>query len=315
MVKNGKREANKKFGKRMNEDANGNMKLFWKELKKIKGSKKMECLKMKDKSGIYVDGDENVKGRWKEYFEDLLNVTEEKEVNVNMCGFEGVKRSKYLGCDEITRAEVDKAIQKLKNGKAAGVDDISAEMLKYGGESVKEWMWKVCKKAFESGKVPNDWKNAVIVPLYKGKGSSDECKNYRGISLLSVAWKVYARVLIERVWRITEGMLDEQQGGFRKGRGCVDQIFAVKQICEKAKRKKKKVFMGFMDLEKAYDSVNRKGLWQVLMMYGVSGKLLEGIKSLHDGSKACVRVNGTMSEWFEIKKWSKTGMCDVPVAV
>ena len=92
-----------------------------------------------------------------------------------------------------------------------------------------------------------------------------------------------------------------------KERGCADQIFAVKQICEKAKRKRKKVFMGFMDLEKAYDSVNRKGLWQVLSMYGVSGKLLEGIKSLHEGSKACVRVNGTLSEWFEIKNGVKQG--------
>ena len=73
-------------------------------------------------------------------------------------------------------------------------------------------------------------------------------------------------------------MLDEEQGGFMKERGCADQIFAVKQICEKAKRKRKKVFMGFMDLEKAYDSVNRKGLWQVLSMYVVSGKLLKGIK-------------------------------------
>ena len=101
--------------------------------------------------------------------------------------------------------------------------------------------------------------------------------------------------------------MDEEQRGFRKGRGCVDQIFAVKQICEKARRKGRKVYMGFMDLEKAYDSVNRKGLWQVLSMYGISGKLLNGIKSLHDESKACVRVNGTVSEWFEIENGVKQG--------
>ena len=118
-------------------------------------------------------------------------------MNVNICGFNGVKRSKYTGCEDITREEVVKAMDKLKNGKAAGIDDISAEMLKCGGDRVKEWMWKVCKEAFKCGKVPNDWKNAVILPLYKGKGSSDECKNHRGISLLSVAGKVYGRVLIK----------------------------------------------------------------------------------------------------------------------
>ena len=91
-------------------------------------------------------------------------------------------------------------------------------------------MWKICKESFSSGKVLIDWKNAVIVPLFKGKGCKDECKNYRGISLLSVGGKVYARVLMERVRKITEGMMNDEQGGFRKGRGCVDQIFAIKRI-------------------------------------------------------------------------------------
>ena len=92
--------------------------------------------------------------------------------------------------EDITREEVLKALDKLKNGKAAGIDNISTEMLKFGGDCVKDWMWKICKEAFSSGKVPSDWKNAVIVPLFKGKGCKDECKNYRGISLLSVAGKV-----------------------------------------------------------------------------------------------------------------------------
>ena len=55
---------------------------------------------------------------------------------------------------------------------------------------------------------------------------------------------------------------------------------------------KKNVFVGFMDLEKAYDSVDRKGLFQVLSIYGISGRLLGGTKSLIEGSKACVKVNG-----------------------
>ncbi len=59
------------------------------------------------------------------------------------------------------------------------------------------------------------------------------CSNFRGISLLSVVGKVYGRVLIERIRSKTESVIGEEQCGFRSGRGCVDQLFAVRQIVEK----------------------------------------------------------------------------------
>ena len=73
--------------------------------------------------------------------------------------------------------------------------------------------------AFKSGVVPEDWRSAVVVPLYKGKGERSECKNYRGISLLSVVGKIYARVLVDRVRRVTEGLIDDVPDKFRAGRG------------------------------------------------------------------------------------------------
>ncbi len=85
--------------------------------------------------------------------------------------------------------------------------------------------------------MPEDWRKAIIVPLYKGKGNRDECKNYRGISLLSVPGKIYGRILNERVMKITNKSMGDEQGGFRKGRGCVDQIFTVKILVEKYREK------------------------------------------------------------------------------
>ena len=307
MVKRSKKEVNERLGNKMKEDLNGNLKLFWKEVRKINGSDRNTSSRVKDREGKILIGECRARERWREYFMDLLNVTQDMEMNVNMCGFAGVRRSTYLGCEPISMDEVSKVIVKLKNGKASGVDEVTAEMIKSGGESLKRWVWSMCVKVFESGIVPNDWKNAVIVPLYKGKGEKGECKNYRGISLLSVVGKVYASILAERVRKITESLMDDEQGGFRKGRGCVDQIFALKQVCEKVREKGGKVYLGFMDLEKAYDRVNREALWQVLRMYGVSGKLLNGIKSMYDGSKACVRVNGSLSEWFDIDSGVRQG--------
>ncbi len=83
-------------------------------------------------------------------------------------------------------------------------------------------------------------------------------------------------------------MICDEQGGFRRGRGCVDQIFAVRQVCEKYLAKGKKVFWAFMDLEKAYDRIDREGL-------------LKGVKSFYMNSRACVRVGNGVSDWFLVR--------------
>ncbi len=119
------------------------------------------------------------------------------------------------------------AIKKLKLGKAPGSDGITAEMLKYG-EVVVDWMMWICNPAWEQSKVLEDWRKAIIVPLYKGEGNREECNNYRGISLLSVPGKIYGRILNERMMKITDKSVGDEQGGFWKRRGCVHQIFAMK---------------------------------------------------------------------------------------
>ena len=111
--------------------------------------------------------------------------------------------------------------------------------------------------ALESGVVPEDWISAVLVPLYIGKEERTECISYKGISFLIVFGIIYAGILVDRVSKVTEGLNDDEQGGFRAGRGCVYQIFTLKQIGEKALEKKCRVYVCFIDLEKAYDRVNR----------------------------------------------------------
>ena len=86
----------------------------------------------------------------------------------------------------------------------------------------------LCIMAFESGVVPKDWRSAAIAPLYNGKGERNECKNYRGINLFSVVGKIYAGILIDIVRRVTGGLIDDEEGGFRAGKGCVDKIFTLK---------------------------------------------------------------------------------------
>ncbi len=88
------------------------------------------------------------------------------------------------------------------------------------------------------------------------------------ISLLRVPGKIYVRILNEKMMKITDKSVGGEQGCFRKGRGCVDQIFAVKILVEKYLEKDRKLVAAFMDLEKAYDRVYRKGLWETENVWG-----------------------------------------------
>ena len=109
---------------------------------------------------------------------------------------------------------------------------------------------------------------------------------------MSVVRKICTGILVDRVRRVTEGLMDDEQGSFSEGRGFVNQILTLKQIGEKAQEEKLKVYVGFMDLEKVYNRVNREVLRRVLRMYDVGGKLLNRIKSIYVNSLASVRVKG-----------------------
>ena len=89
-------------------------------------------------------------------------------------------------------------------------------------------------------------------------------------------------------------------------------MITVRQICEKYLGKGKDVYFAFLDLEKAYDRVDRDAMWNVLRLYGIGGRLLQGVKSLYVGSKACVRVGLKVSDWFPVRVGLRQGCVMLP---
>ena len=181
------------------------------------------------------------------------------QASVHMYDFNYVQRGSYFGGEPMKMIGVEGNVGSLKNRKAAGKDEVIGDIVKSGSDMVANWTWRLSNRAFESGVVPENWRSIMIVPLYKGKGEMTECKHYRGINPLSLVGKIYGGILVERVCRVT----NDEQGGFRSGRECVDQIFKLKQINEKKREEKRRVHVGFIDLEKAYERVNRETLWLV----------------------------------------------------
>ena len=207
---------------------------------------------------------------------------------------------------EIRREEVKKALNEMRGGKAPRMDDVRPEMLKEGGVAALEWLVRVFDICFMLSVVSVDWVIACMVPLCKGKRDVYECSDFRGISLLSVVGKVCGRILINKIID-KKNVIVEVQSGFRRGRGCTDQIFIVRQICEKYLEKGRDLHFAFLDLEKAYDRVDRDAMWNVLRLYGIGDRLLRGVKSLSVGSKACVRVGNEVNEWFPVRVGLRQG--------
>ena len=92
---------------------------------------------------------------------------------------------------------------------------------------------KLCNSIWRSGRVPETWKEGIIIPIPK-KGDLRDCNNWRGITLLSIPGKVMATVILNRMRSAVDGRLRQEQAGFRPGRSCCEQIFTLRQIIEKA---------------------------------------------------------------------------------
>ena len=135
-----------------------------------------------------------------------------------------------------TSEEINKAIDGLKPRKAPGPDGIPSELLKNGGQEMRSFICRIIGQIWATNDVPNSWKDAVLITIYKNKGDRATCSNSHGIALLGTAGKVLARVLLRRlIASISESLMPETQCGFRTGRSTVDMIFSARQLMEKSR--------------------------------------------------------------------------------
>ena len=152
--------------------------------------------------------------------------------------------------------ETVKAINLLSSGKFPGSDAIPAEIYKVGGPPGAKKLTELFHIMWRKEAIPQEFKDATIIHLFKRKGNPHICDNHRGISLLSVAGKILARVLWNRLNEHLErsGLVPESQCGFRKNRGTIDMIFTARQLQEKCQEQNVDLYMTFVDLTKAFDS-------------------------------------------------------------
>lgn len=293
-------EKKKEYNRLCEEKKEREREKYIKEVKEAKTESQVwEIINRERKGKGRVDERIEMK-EWKEYFVNMLGGVEERErteVKVR-------KRWEEGGVEELTREEVRRMIKKLKKKKAAGIDGIPNEAWMYGGEKLEKTVWEMCNRAWKGEEIPASWREGVIVPIRK-KGKGSKVEDYRGITLMSTAYKIYAMILAEKLEREVEGkgMIPRNQTGFRKKVGTVDNIYVLNYLIGREVRKEKGKMIGvFVDFRAAFDSVDRKELWKALEEREVSRWLRERIEEVYQETGCRIRVGERWTEkWWTVK--------------
>ena len=194
---------------------------------------------------------------------------------------------------------VKKAISQMKAGKTLGPSGIVVEMIRAAGDMGASMIRDLAAAIICDGKVPSDWEQSFIVCLYKGKGDALERGNYCGLKLTEQVMKVLERTMDGLIRQVVS--IDHSQFGFVPGRGTTDAIFVVRQLQGKYLAANKRLYMAFVDLEKAFDQVPRKVIWWALRKLGVDQWIVRLVQGMYFNARSRARVGEGYSEEFEVK--------------
>ncbi|CAE1309458.1 unnamed protein product [Acanthosepion pharaonis] len=167
--------------------------------------------------------------RWRKHFDVLLN-HQPPAVQLDLQLADGTYN---CSVDPPTIQEILSALRQLRNNKAPGEDVIPVKVYKALPYIFASWLHRVFNAVWTTETVPDDWRHAVLLPFFK-KGDRMVCSNYRGISLLNVAAKTFAVLLLKRFQTARDARTRPTQCGFRPGKGCVDQIFNLRRTLSSA---------------------------------------------------------------------------------
>ena len=164
--------------------------------------------------------------RWTEYCTELYNYEANGDPSVLDC-----PQTDREDDHPILRKEVKAAVQLLKKGKSAGVDNIPAELVQADGEDIITTLTITCHKIWQAGEWPTPWTQSLVITLPK-KGNLQQCQNYRTISLIGHPSKVMLKIILNRLKPQGEKIITEEQAGFRAGRSTSEQLFNLCILCE-----------------------------------------------------------------------------------
>ena len=280
-----------------------NPKEFWNLLGKLTG-------RNSNKDSIYIKSISP--NKWTQYFKNLLHTDGEKEDHTDVTEVDSQNSintaSNLILSSSVNVKEVLCAIQKLKMGKATGLDKISNEMLVTIASIYPETLSKLFSKILISSEFPKDWITGMIMPIHK-KGYKTSACNYRGIMLLSCLGKLFTSILNQRLLDFAKenDTLSQEQIGFLKGNRTSDNLIILHTLIHEKLNAGKKLFACFVDFEKAFDRVPRNLLIKKLYNCGIKGNFLNLFKNMYKNDQACIKLGEKITDTFPINIGVKQG--------
>lgn len=198
---------------------------------------------------------------------------------------------------QFTLSELDVAIAALKQGKAAGLDDIRNEQIAHFGSETKKWILCMFNRCLDENAMPKIWRKSKIIALPKPGKALDDPKNFRPISLLCCLYKLFERMILNRLVPNVDEQLIPEQAGFRPGKTCTAQILNLTQYIEEGYEQRKITGAVFVDLSSAYDTVNHRLLLAKLYSITHDYGLVTVIRSLLENRRFYVTLGDKNSRW------------------
>ena len=262
-----------------------------------------------EKENMKIQDDKEIARLFNKFFVEKIeglmkNIKkEEKENPLRRLG-EVLKETRpSLELKTVSEEEVESIIKKLKPKKSSGPDEISAELLKAAGKVIITPLTFIINKSINESTFPTEWKQAIVHPIFKNKGSTKELKQYRPVSLLSVPGMVLERAVGIQIEQFFENnkLLQTFQFGFRKKRSTITAVATMNAMIMEGIRQNKKVAALFYDLSAAFDTINHETLCQKMEMYGLTKRSVKWIRSYLTNRRQKVKVRGEISEDTELK--------------
>ena len=237
-------------------------------------------------SGELIMDQDGLATLWHDFLSDKFNRTKTEE-----------KRDDYkdlgpqLHDDPLTWEAFLSALTRLKTGKACGPDNIPGEVYKQC-DAASLALFKIMYKMWQLEYVPSELVRAAFVILYKEKDSVDDPSKYRCIGLLPHSYKLMSIVLLDRISKECSSFLSDWQAGFRRHRGCRDNILLLRVLIDQVIKLNKNICITFIDYSAAFDSISHKFLDKILAAAGASRKTRAIFRAIYQAAEGTARVRG-----------------------
>lgn len=289
---------------------------FWYVINKARKGKAAKVKPVKGEDGKLLTNPTEIAEDWRKYYENLfkeiemgqgydddfyLAVVKSKEDRI----VESLRRPNTITENKITDLEIDKIYKTLKTGKAAGDDGITNEHLKYSGPVARHACNIIFNSMIENEHIPQQFKTGLIVPIPKG-GKRDIClkDNSRPITLLPVLYKVFEKILLERLdmWLTNNNIISQLQGAAQPRCSSTDVVVMLKETIAYHTEQGNNVCVVMLDTAKAFDSVWIEGLFYKMFHMGLEGRLWRLLRHSYEGFSCRVVVSGAVSEDLAVQR-------------